>query len=76
MNEPHDSESLHHLFEVNATIYRAWLSAARRIFEMNITDSIMLVPNISTWAGSVQAAVTAIRNAGATSQLILLPGTE
>lgn len=28
---------------------------------------------MSTWAGSVQAAVTAIRSAGATSQLILLP---
>jgi len=30
---------------------------------------------MSTWAISVQAAVTAIRAAGATSQLILLPGT-
>lgn len=31
---------------------------------------------VTTWATSVQAAVTAIRNAGATSQLILLPGTQ
>jgi hypothetical protein len=34
-----------------------------------------IVPSISDWAGSVQAAVTAIRGAGATSQMILLPGT-
>jgi hypothetical protein len=34
------------------------------------------VPSISTWAASVQAAVTAIRNAGATKQMILLPGSE
>ncbi|TKX23074.1 endoglucanase EG-II [Elsinoe australis] len=34
------------------------------------------VPNISTWAATVQAAVTAIRKAGATSNLILLPGND
>ncbi|KAJ8469182.1 hypothetical protein ONZ51_g9162 [Trametes cubensis] len=34
------------------------------------------VPDINLWAESVQAAVTAIRNAGATSQLILLPGNN
>ncbi|KAF7797655.1 hypothetical protein EIP86_008855 [Pleurotus ostreatoroseus] len=34
------------------------------------------IPDIDTWAQSVQAAVTAIRNAGATSQLILLPGND
>ncbi|KAJ7436495.1 carbohydrate-binding module family 1 protein/Glycoside hydrolase family 5 protein [Mycena galericulata] len=34
------------------------------------------IPNIELWAGSVQAAVTAIRNAGATSQMILLPGND
>ena len=34
------------------------------------------VPNITAWAASVQAAVTAIRQAGATSQLILLPGND
>ena len=34
------------------------------------------VQNITTWAGSVQAAVTAIRSAGATSQVILLPGNN
>lgn len=32
------------------------------------------IPNISTWAATVQAVVTAIRNAGATSQFISLPG--
>ncbi|KAJ7201603.1 endoglucanase [Mycena pura] len=34
------------------------------------------VPDINLWAGSVQAAVTAIRNAGATTQIILLPGNN
>ncbi|KAK7036378.1 glycoside hydrolase superfamily [Favolaschia claudopus] len=34
------------------------------------------VPSITTWATSVQAAVTAIRQAGATSQMILLPGND
>ncbi|KAJ7577569.1 endoglucanase, partial [Mycena floridula] len=34
------------------------------------------IPDINLWAGSVQAAVTAIRNAGATTQLILLPGNN
>lgn len=32
--------------------------------------------DITTWATSVQAAVTAIRNAGATTQMILLPGNN
>ena len=32
--------------------------------------------SLSDWAGSVQAAVTAIRAAGATSQLILIPGSS
>ncbi|KAG9040373.1 Endoglucanase EG-II [Tulasnella sp. UAMH 9824] len=34
------------------------------------------VPDINAWAATVQAVVTAIRNAGATSQLILLPGNN
>ncbi|KJA16679.1 glycoside hydrolase family 5 protein [Hypholoma sublateritium FD-334 SS-4] len=34
------------------------------------------VPDINLWAASVQAAVTAIRKAGATSQIILLPGNN
>lgn len=32
------------------------------------------VPSLNSWAGAVQAAVTAIRGAGASSQMILLPG--
>jgi len=34
------------------------------------------IPDIDTWGQTVQAAVTAIRNAGATTQLILLPGND
>jgi len=34
------------------------------------------VPDINAWGTTVQAAVTAIRKAGATSQMILMPGTE
>jgi endoglucanase len=34
------------------------------------------VPSISTWAATVQAVVTAIRAAGATSQFISLPGND
>lgn len=32
------------------------------------------LPALQPWADSVQAAVNAIRAAGATSQLILIPG--
>ncbi|EJD03695.1 endoglucanase [Fomitiporia mediterranea MF3/22] len=34
------------------------------------------IPDLKAWAGSVQAAVNAIRAAGATSQLILIPGSS
>lgn len=34
------------------------------------------VPDMNRWAQSVQAAVTAIRNAGANGHMILLPGTQ
>ncbi|KDQ55160.1 glycoside hydrolase family 5 protein [Jaapia argillacea MUCL 33604] len=34
------------------------------------------LPDVTLWAGTVQAAVTAIRSAGATSQMILLPGND
>jgi endoglucanase len=34
------------------------------------------IPDLKLWAASVQAAVTAIRQAGATTQMILLPGTD
>ncbi|KAF2455994.1 glycoside hydrolase superfamily [Lineolata rhizophorae] len=34
------------------------------------------IPDIETWAETVQKVVTAIREAGATSQMILLPGND
>ena len=34
------------------------------------------IPNLQSWADSVQAAVNAIRAAGATSQVILIPGSS
>ncbi|KAG4442571.1 hypothetical protein IFR05_001983 [Cadophora sp. M221] len=34
------------------------------------------IPDMKLWAASVQAAVTAIRAAGATTQMILLPGND
>ncbi|KAJ7707836.1 endoglucanase [Mycena metata] len=34
------------------------------------------IPDINIWAATVQAAVTAIRQAGATTQMILLPGNN
>lgn len=45
------------------------------VHDKELTPSVA-VPNIQTWAASVQAAVTAIRQAGATSQIILLPGNS
>ena len=38
-------------------------------------DIMIAVPDMTMWATSVQAAVTAIRKAGATEHTILLPGT-
>lgn len=40
-----------------------------------LLSSIITVPDLTLWAGTVQAAVTAIREAGATEHTILLPGT-
>lgn len=34
------------------------------------------IPNLQSWADSVQAAVNAIRAAGATSQTLLIPGSS
>ncbi|KAL5465114.1 hypothetical protein PMIN06_000853 [Paraphaeosphaeria minitans] len=53
--------------------------ATKYASEKNIAFGLMNEPHdltMSTWATSVQAAVTAIRKAGASSQLILLPGTD
>ncbi|KZT37202.1 cellulase-domain-containing protein [Sistotremastrum suecicum HHB10207 ss-3] len=48
--------------------------------EPNIIFGVMNEPHdllsLQDWADSVQAAVTAIREAGATSQLILIPGSS
>lgn len=44
-----------------------------RHFRSHLTT---LVSSISLWAATVQACVTAIRQAGATSQIILLPGND
>ena len=61
MNEPHDSK----------------FSTFRFMLERG-TDRSCAVPQgeLATWAASVQAAVTAIRKAGATSHYILLPGNS
>lgn len=34
------------------------------------------IPSLSEWAASVQAAINAIRAAGATSQYLLMPGSS
>ncbi|PMD61682.1 glycoside hydrolase family 5 protein [Hyaloscypha bicolor E] len=55
-----------------ASIATTYKSQSKVIFGlMNEPHEIL---NISTWRDTVQAAVTAIRNAEATSQIILLPG--
>jgi endoglucanase len=53
--------------------------ATKYAAEPNVAFDIMNEPHdlgVPTWAVSAQAAVTAIRQAGATSQTILLPGTD
>lgn len=64
----------------NAQFADVWSKlAAKYKSEKNIAFGLMNEPHdltMSTWATSVQAAVTAIRKAGATSQYLLLPGTD
>jgi len=65
----------------NAVFASLWSAlAAHYASNPNIIFGVMNephdVPDINAWAASVQAAVTAIRQAGATSQLILLPGNN
>jgi len=64
----------------NAQFADVWSKiAAKYKGEKNIMFGLMNEPHdltMSTWADSAQAAVTAIRKAGATSQMILLPGTD
>lgn len=53
--------------------------ASKYSSQKNIAFGLMNEPHdltMTMWATSVQAAVTAIRKAGATSQYILLPGTD
>jgi len=65
----------------NAQFASLWSQlAAHYKSQPNVIFGIMNEPHdlisLSDWAGSVQAAVTAIRAAGATSQLILIPGSS
>lgn len=65
----------------NAQFAALWTSLATKYAsESKIAFGIMNEPHdlssIDTWAETVQAVVTAIREAGATSQYILLPGTD
>lgn len=65
----------------NAQFANTWSQiAAKYKGESRVAFGVMNephdIPDIKAWAASVQAAVTAIRQAGATSQLILLPGNN
>ena len=65
----------------NAQFANIWSQIATKYAkEPNVIFGVMNephdIPDIAIWAASVQAAVTAIRQAGATTQLILLPGTD
>lgn len=64
----------------NAQFASVWSQlAAKYASKSKVAFGIMNEPhdlNITTWAGSAQAAVTAIRNAGANNSLILIPGTD
>lgn len=64
----------------NAQFADVWSKLASKYSsQKNIAFGLMNEPHdltMTTWATSVQAAVTAIRKAGATSQYILLPGTD
>ena len=65
----------------NAQFASLWSQLATKYArEPKIAFGIMNEPHdiqdMNAWAGSVQAAVTAIRQAGASSQIILLPGND
>ncbi|KAG2035983.1 glycoside hydrolase family 5 protein [Suillus americanus] len=60
--------------ELWSNIASHWKNEAKVIF--GVMNEPHNIPSISTWATSVQSAVTAIRKAGATTQMILLPGTD
>lgn len=65
----------------NAQLTNLWSQlAAKYAGESHVVFGVMNephdIPSISLWAATVQACVTAIRQAGATSQIILLPGND
>ena len=64
----------------NAEFSSLWSQLATKYADNDkVVFAVMNEPHgvdIDTWAETVQAAVTAIRKAGATSQKILLPGNE
>ncbi|OCK74050.1 glycoside hydrolase family 5 protein [Lepidopterella palustris CBS 459.81] len=65
----------------NADLASVWSQLAIKYASENkIVFGIMNephnIPDIWTWADTIQASVTAIRQAGATSQMILLPGNN
>ncbi len=64
----------------NAQFADVWSKIATKYAsQKNVAFGLMNEPHdltMSTWADSCQAAVTAIRKAGAKSQMILLPGTD
>jgi endoglucanase len=64
----------------NAQFADVWSKLATKYkSEKNVMFGLMNEPHeltMTTWATSVQAAVDAIRKAGATSQYILVPGTD
>jgi endoglucanase len=64
----------------DAQFVALWTSLATKYkSQSKIVFGVMNEPHdvdIKTWAATVQKVVTAIRNAGATSQMILLPGTD
>ena len=62
MNEPHDSMSFSHFNDTGSM---------QKLTSVTVEQT----PGLASWGASVQAAVTAIRKAGATTQMILLPGT-
>ncbi|KAK7941566.1 uncharacterized protein PG986_013953 [Apiospora aurea] len=62
------------------TFVALWTALANKYkSQSKIVFGVMNEPHdltIGTWAQTVQKVVTAIRNTGATSQMILLPGTD
>ena len=57
---------------MNLTIVSLRSSSIFYVYVANFSQ----VPDIATWGQSVQAVVTAIRKAGATTQYCLLPGND